>query len=789
MIFLGAAVGIAAAGLYLTLADRASASGGSQTPATDLSNALDRSASPYLLQHADNPVAWQAWSDQAFEHARRQGKPVFLSVGYSTCHWCHVMAHESFENEQVAAVLNEHFVPIKVDREQLPDVDARYMLATQAFYALQGMPRGGGWPNSVWLTPDGRPFYAGTYFPRDQFVRLLERIAELWRDDRDAVEQNAQAMVRAMDRLREMELARAELDPNAIDRAFEQFMKHRDTERGGLGGAPKFPPHGVLRLALDRHRHTHDAAARTFINTTLDAMRRGGIHDHVGGGFHRYSTDPHWLVPHFEKMLYDNAQLLGIYADAATMTGDANDRRVVEDIFGWVGREMTHDRGAFLTAIDADSEGEEGKFYVWTTSQVREALGDEDAELFIDVYGMQDRGNWAEESTGRATGTNIAHLPRSIDDYAAAHDTEAAALRERLGGLRDSLLTVRNRRVWPHIDDKVLAGWNGLMIEALADAGRLLQEPRYIDAANAAAGFILQAMTDDAGGLQRAWRDGQLSGPGYLDDYAWFINGLLSLHEATDDPRWLDEARRLADVMIERFGDADPGSTGGFFYTAASHDDRLPRTKTTGGGGNTPDPNGSAARALLRLARLTGDLRYARLAHETLAAFAGAMAHQPHGNESLLLAYAMLQHDPGLSPPADRGGAVGVKVLAPDGPVAPGSRAALTVQLTIAGPYHIYGPDPGMDDLTPTVVRVADATGLRPGAPRYPEARKVRDAVFDRDLSVYEGVVEFVVPVEVADDAVDRAAVELELTWQACDDKTCQAPRSERVEVELRVGR
>jgi len=777
---------VAALWMYAGPSEPAAAENADQPEVTG-SNQLGDSSSPYLLQHADNPVHWRQWSDEAFEQARQQDKPVFLSVGYSTCHWCHVMAHESFEDHEVAEVLNRHFIPIKVDREQLPDVDARYMLATQAFYALQGMPRAGGWPNSVWLMPDGRPFYAGTYFPRSQFVQLLQRIAELWQSDRQAVEQNADAMMRAMKRLREMEMAEAELDPNVVDSALEQFLTHRDSEHGGLGRSPKFPPHGVLNLALDRYRRTDDRDVLGFLTHTLNAMRRGGVYDHIGGGFHRYSTDRQWLVPHFEKMLYDNAQLIEVYAAAATITGEPDYRRVVRETFGWIERQMTHEDGGFYTALDADSEGEEGKYYVWTADEVRRVLGEDDGNLFVDVYGMREQGNWSEEATGHKSGTNIAHLPQPIGDYAASHDMDGDDLRRRLDAMRDQLLEARQQRVRPHLDDKVVVGWNGLMIEALADAGRMLDEPRYTKAAVASAEFILDSATDANGHLQRLWREGQLSGPGYLDDYAWLVNGLISLHETTGESRWLDEAQRLADVMIDRFGDP---SGGGFYYTAEGHDSRVPRTKNTGGGGNTPEPNGSAARALLRLARLTDQPRYTLLARATLKAFAGAMANQPHGNESLLLAMSKLEHDPQLRQHLSTdAGPVHAELVAPDGAVQPGTTVELTVKLTIDEPYHIYSPKPGMDNLQPTVVQASDANGLTLGELRYPEPRQVHDKVFDQQLNIYDGEAAITVPVEVAAEASGEISVRLNVTWQACDDRTCLPPQTERLTATLQVRR
>ena len=819
----------------------------------DQANALAGSTSPYLLQHADNPVHWQPWGRAAFDRAQQQDKPVFLSVGYSTCHWCHVMAHESFEHEQVAAVLNEHFVPIKVDREQLPDVDAHYMLATQAFYMLAGQPRVGGWPNSVWLMPDGRPFYAGTYFVRDPFIELNTRLAELWARSREQLQTNAQAIGQMIERMSRIDPAeRATLSPELIDTAVAELLGSYDAAHGGLGAVPKFPPHGALALLADRiaaaerpGAATPDtdgdtrSDARAMFFDTLEAIRRGGIHDHIGGGFHRYATDRRWFLPHFEKMLYDNAQLLLSYADGAALSDDALQvdrfRAAAAGIYDWLMREMRDPAGGFYSALDADSEGEEGKFYVWTADEVRQVLGDDDAALFADAYGLADEGNWVEEASGHRPGTNIAYLPQPLDRVALQHGTEVTELGRRLAGMREKLLQAREQRVRPHLDDKVLAGWNGLMIEGLAHAGRLLDEPRFIDAAADAAAFVLGHMRDDSGGLLRTWRQGQAGEAAYLEDYAYLINALLALDDAVPRPDGPDPAagpgeasasqtpgphlvaaRELADGMIERFADQRHG---GFYFTAADYDHGGPtllRSKNPSAGGNMPSANGAAARALLQLAKRDLDRRGELVgqAAQTLSLFAGRMAQYPHGSEEQLRAAAVLLRDPALRehlPPAPTpegselgaglgatgetganavtasAGPVHVTASVPERPAAPGDAAAVALRIRVEPPYHIYGPDVDDATVTATQVRLIDADGATLGRIDWPPTQAIDDPASGRLTPTYEGEIALALPIRIDPVAPANGPLEvtIEVLAQPCDDRSCLEPAALRLNLAL----
>ena len=586
-------------------------------------NRLSRASSPYLLQHANNPVDWYPWGEEAFAKARAEDKPIFLSVGYSACHWCHVMAHESFEHEEVAALLNANFVSLKVDREERPDLDDIYMTATQL------MSGRGGWPNSVWMTPDGRPFYAGTYFPREDrgghpgFTTLLKRVAQLWRDRRGDVEEQATQLAGAIRANASASRTSGAWPDNQALRLWIGQCEHQlessfDLRHGGFGSAPKFPPHAALAFLLQRNQ----ATSATLLTGTLDAMLAGGIHDQVGGGFHRYSTDERWFLPHFEKMLYDNAQLARNYAVAFSATRSAAYAETARDTLDWILREMSDPAGGFHSALDADSEGEEGRFYVWSRDEIIQVLGDEDGSLFCRAYGVEPQGNYREEASGQATGLNI---PHRTHEFAGADAVRLASCRARL-------LETRNRRVWPGRDDKVLTSWNGLTIGALATAGRILDESRYVHAAEKSASFITAS-----GPLRHSYRDGQWKIAGFLDDYASLADGLLDLHETTGKQRWLDEAASLAQIMIEKFCD---GAGGGFFYTSHDQEPLIVRTKDVFDQA-APSGNGVAARVFLRLGQHTGNQEFVTIGGNTVKAFAPALERMPTGACGLITAAAL----------------------------------------------------------------------------------------------------------------------------------------------------
>ncbi|HKP88687.1 MAG TPA: thioredoxin domain-containing protein [Thermoleophilaceae bacterium] len=545
-----------------------------------MSNRLANETSPYLLQHKDNPVDWYPWGEEALARARDEDRPILLSIGYSACHWCHVMERESFEDPQTAALMNERFVPIKLDREERPDIDAIYMEACQA------MTGQGGWPLNVFLTPDQVPFYAGTYFPPEDrhgmpsWRRVLAGVANAWDQNRDEIRAGGEQIAARLSGGAALRPSEGEIDPAALDAAVEGLRAAYDPENGGFGGAPKFPPASALELLL--RRGETEMTART-----LRAMASGGMYDQVGGGFARYSVDATWLVPHFEKMLYDNALLARAYLHGWQVVGDELFRTVVEETLDWMLREMRGPEGGFYSALDADSEGVEGKFYVWSVEELREALGD-DADEAISFFGATEDGNFE--------GSNIL--------------TRGVAPSDRLPEIRQRLYDVRAKRVWPGLDDKRLTAWNALAIGALADTGAVLERADYLDAARACAEFVLGDLRDAEGRLLRTYKDGTAKLNAYLEDHAFLLEALLSLYEATFEPRWFAAARATADAMIERFADDERG---GFFETSSDHERLVARRKDLE---DNPIPagNSSAAYGLLRLAALTGEHEYERRA-------------------------------------------------------------------------------------------------------------------------------------------------------------------------------
>ena len=573
-------------------------------------NRLQLEQSPYLLQHRDNPVDWRPWGAEAFQAAREEDKPVFLSIGYSTCHWCHVMAHESFEDAAAAEEINRDFIPVKVDREERPDVDAVYMAACIA------MTGSGGWPLTVLLTPEQKPFWAGTYLPRRALLSLLRQAARLWREDRDSLLAAGEELTAHLKR--EENTGAGSPDRELVSRAASLYAQSFDPRWGGFGQAPKFPtPHNLLFL-LRYARLTGDDHARAMAERTLEGMYRGGLFDHVGGGFARYSTDEMWLVPHFEKMLYDNALLSLAYTEAYQQTRRPLCGEVVRRTLDYVLRELTDPQGGFVCGQDADSEGVEGKYYVFTAGELRELLGPEDGEAFCRWYGVTESGNFE--------GRNILNLlaQERLEDEP-----------ERIRSLRERVYAYRLERTSLHRDDKVLAAWNGLMITAMARAGLALDEPRYRDAAVGAAAFLRRHLTEESGRLLARWREGQAAHPGKLDDYAFCAWGLLELYGATFQPGYLAEAQRLMECLLDRFFD---GEHGGFYPYASDGEQLITRTKETYDGA-MPSGNSVAALVLSRLARLTGESRWRAAAGLQLAYLAGAVRAYPAGYGFAMLAF------------------------------------------------------------------------------------------------------------------------------------------------------
>lgn len=607
-------------------------------------NRLAKEKSPYLLQHAQNPVDWYAWGSEAFEKAKKEEKPIFLSVGYSTCHWCHVMERESFENADVAEVLNKYFVSIKVDREERPDVDRMYMTFVQATTGA------GGWPMSVWLTPDLKPFYGGTYFPpesrwgRPGFREVLMTIAQKWEKERDHVLQSGNQVTEA---LRQYIANRGESagkrDESLLKHAYEQFERNYDDRRGGFGDAPKFPRPVVYNFLLRYYARTGTRHALDMTLHTLREMAKGGMYDQLGGGFHRYSTDERWHVPHFEKMLYDQAQLVISYVEAFQITGEAQYANVARDVLEYVLRDMTSPDGAFYSAEDADSvidpahphEKGEGAYFIWSKDEIEKALGKERAEIFNFRYGVAENGNALNDPQGEFTGKNILFQAQTVQATAAMLKKDKASVETAIEESKAILLKLRAKRVRPHLDDKVLSAWNGMMISAFAKASQALSEKRYLDAAERAANFLASKMRDPkTGNWLRRYRDESADIQAFGDDYAFMIQGMLDLYEASFNTKWLQLALDLATEQKKRLWDE---TTGGFFDSAGDDSSILIRSKEHYDGAE-PSPNSVATLNLLRLAEITDNAEWQKMATQSLSFFTGSMEKMAQAVPQMLVA-------------------------------------------------------------------------------------------------------------------------------------------------------
>ncbi|GAV24846.1 thioredoxin [Carboxydothermus islandicus] len=589
-------------------------------------NRLIHEKSPYLLQHAYNPVDWYPWGDEAFKKALMEDKPVFLSIGYSTCHWCHVMERESFEDEEVADLLNKHFVAIKVDREERPDIDQIYMTACQA------MTGQGGWPLTIIMTPEKKPFFAGTYFPkrskwgRPGLIEILTEIAKLWETDREQLLTISKRLYEFMQAMPQSK--KGDLTEEVLEKAYREFLGRFDSEYGGFGPAPKFPtPHNLIFL-LRYWKRTGEEKALFMAEKTLEAMTRGGIYDHIGYGFHRYSTDREWLVPHFEKMLYDNALLAYTYLEAYQATKKEKYARVAREVFTYVKRKMTSPEGGFYSAEDADSEGVEGKYYVWTQDEVKKVLGPEEGELFCRVYDITPEGNFE--------GKNIPNLIHTdLESMAVKFGKSLEELTESLDRMRQKLYQEREKRVLPHKDDKILTSWNGLMIAALAKGARVLQDQELLNMAQKAAEFIFSKLRRDDGRLLARYREGEAAVLAYLDDYAFLIWGLIELYEASFEVRYLKLAVELTREMLKLFWDEKHG---GLYFTGVDGEELITRPKEIYDGA-MPSGNSVAALNLLRLGRMLGEEDFLQKAEEILSTFAGKVSEIPSAYSFYLLAY------------------------------------------------------------------------------------------------------------------------------------------------------
>jgi uncharacterized protein YyaL (SSP411 family) len=742
-------------------------------------NRLGAETSPYLLQHRTNPVHWWAWGEEAFAAARGLDRPIFLSIGYSTCYWCHVMERESFEDEAIARVMNEHFICIKVDREERPDVDDIYMTAVQA------MTGRGGWPMSVFLEPQSlKPFLAGTYYPpedrygRPGFRSVLLQVAGFWAQQREAVMQQADRVAEAVMNHLSLVDDPQPLGTEPIEAAIAQLLSVYDRQDGGFGRGPnKFPTPVNLDLLLaaawDR------PAVREAVLHTLDRMAMGGMYDQIGGGFHRYSTDSKWLVPHFEKMLYDNGQLASTYAEAHQRTGDPYYATIVRETLEYVLREMTSPDGAFYSAQDAEVNHREGGNYLWTAQQIRDVLDaaglEAEADFALEVYGFTGGPNFTDPHHPEDGPKNIVHLNARPDALAEQMDLPLDQFNARLARLNATLLAARDRRDQPLTDDKILTGWNGLMIAGMADGGRILEESRYIEAARRAAAFVLENMRAPDGGLLRTARLGQAKIDAFLEDYAFMIRGLIALHRATGDRKPLDDAIDLAREARSRFRDS---SAGAYFDTLADQADLFVRIKSTYDGA-TPSGNGVMANNLLDLHELTGDEAYLDDAAATLGALGRVLAARPTGSVTSLAALNRLA---AISPEhlerprvARAGEADPVQVIADRDVIrlAANQTESLELMVRIADGHHINAHEPGLDYLIPLEVKIIDGEGIELSVD-YPAGERFEGP--QGAMLIHRGSV--TVPVRLKRLGALTGRPILTVTWQVCTDTACLAPRT-----------
>ena len=596
-------------------------------------NRLIDEKSPYLLQHAYNPVDWYPWSEEAFEKARRENKLIFLSIGYSTCHWCHVMEHESFEDSVVAGLMNEVFISIKVDREERPDIDNIYMTVCQM---LTGS---GGWPLTIIMTPDKKPFYAGTYFPKEArfgrigMVELVQKIDEAWKNSRSKIDESAENITLAIGKVGNIK-GDKEIGKDILDIAFNQLSGRYDSKFGGFGTSPKFPsPHNLGFLLRYWKRSGNDEALK-MVESTLSNMYNGGMYDHVGFGFHRYSTDQKWLVPHFEKMLYDQALLLNAYTEVFQATGKEKYSRIMEEIITYVLRDMTSPTGGFYSAEDADSDGEEGKFYLWSVDEINEVLDKSSAELFIEGYNIKSSGNFIDEMTKSKNENNIPHIQKSTGEIADEHNTSSESLNKRLAEIRRKLFEARENRIHPYKDDKILTDWNGLMIASLAKAARVLDNNEYTKSAIQSINFIMDNLRNDDGRLIHRYRDGEAGLASSVDDYAFIIWGLLELYETTFDVQYLQSAVELQEIQLKYFWDEE---NFGFYFAPNDGEKLLTRTKEIYDGA-IPSGNSVSFLNLLKLSRLTSNTDYEKFASEMSKSFSEQVINSPSGSTMMLQA-------------------------------------------------------------------------------------------------------------------------------------------------------
>lgn len=760
-------------------------------------NRLAKETSPYLLQHAHNPVDWYAWGNEAFEAARAADKPIFLSVGYSTCYWCHVMERESFENEEIAALMNQHFICIKVDREERPDVDDIYMAATQM---LTGS---GGWPMSVFLEPKSlKPFVAGTYFPpsdkfgRPGFPTVLRQVAQYWKSNREMVLAQTEQVASAVQEQLSHTAEPVPVGAREVEKAISDLLSVYDRKDGGFVGqtqrAPKFPTPVNLDLLLGAAWELKPA--RDSVLHTLDRMAMGGMYDQIGGGFHRYSVDEKWLVPHFEKMLYDNGQLVSTYARAYERTKDAFYAEIIRETLDYVLREMTGPEGACYSAQDAEVNAREGGNYLWIESEIQQALTDaglnDDITLALDMYGFKEGTNFQDPHHPEDGPKNVVYLIDKPANLARKFGSSIDDFNKKVERINRALLDVRSKRPQPGTDDKVLVGWNGLMIAGMADGGRVLNEKKYRDAATRAAEFVLQRMRGGDGGLLRTYRGGQSKIDAFLEDYALLIRGLIAIHRANGDRRMLEEAKRLAQHARARFWDS---ANGGYYDTLEGQSDLFVRVKSTYDGA-IPCGNSVMLLNLLDLHELSAHVTYLDDAAATLKSMSSAISRHPTGSVLATLALdRMVKNYPQrvegaktttarASPTPAKGAPVQITASPNEVQVKPGAPATFQVTLQINKPFHINTDKPGDEFLIPLRVTLTGCEGLIASA-EFPQGKPYKTEFSTDTIYVYEGTVSFTVKIEQTGKFVGTPR--LNLTYQACTDKECLDPKTEMIGVRI----
>jgi len=773
-------------------------------------NRLAKESSPYLLLHAHNPVDWYPWGAEAFEKARRENKPIFLSIGYSTCHWCHVMERKVFSNPETARVMNDRFVNVKVDREERPDIDDVYMTALQLYLQAIGSPQGGGWPLSMFLTPAGKPLGGGTYFPpadedgRMGFTTLMSRVHEMWRDKQTDLESNAELLTKAVQSsLRpKIALQSVKLDAALVSGVTSQLREMYDREHGGFGfsptnpNRPKFPVPPRLLLLLSAAERENDDAALAMVTHTLDRMAAGGIHDHLGGGFHRYSTDRFWRVPHFEKMLYDNAQLADVYLQAFRKTKNPAYRDVAERLFDFVLRELTDPDGGFFSALDADTDGIEGKSYLWKLAEIEPLLSANEVELARRAFGFDREAEFPEG--------HVLTLTATVDQVAQQTQSTPADVAQRLQAIRFKLLTARQKRPAVLRDDKIQTGWNGLMVGAFARGGEMLKEPRYLKTAERAAMFVLTKLRTDKGRLLHSICNGRAGDAAFLDDYAFLVDGLLALQLATKDDKWLNAARRLTDQQLELFWD-DKGK--GFYFTSSDSEELLVRGKSASDT-VVPAGNSVAARNLLRLASATGEASYRDRARETLEVFASQISEAPASLTYMALALSEFLDS---KPSAAATTPVVVQTVAQQAAPTPkkkkpdivtgeafvnveklpaAGKCKLLVRLRIEDGWHVNTNPAQPDYLIPTVVTLKSKVGSKLGSVKYPPGKKTKLEGIDEEMTAYADRVGFLADLDVPAEAAGKMEeLTIEVKYQACNDEQCLRPTSLKIVLLVSVAK